>query len=64
MENFEDGSTYVATPLKVDEPFGDFLDDISAQELAKKHSSHVKYAQTRMLVDPNHEPIRVYVCSI
>lgn len=48
VENPDDGSTYVATPLKVDEPFSDFLDHVSAQELGKRHSSHVKYAQTRM----------------
>jgi jumonji domain-containing protein 7 len=52
VENPNDSSTYVATPLKVDEPFSDFLDYISAQESGKIASSYVKYAQTRMQVIP------------
>jgi len=48
VDNPDDGSAYVATPLKVDEPFSDFLDHLSAQESGKIASSPVKYAQTRM----------------
>lgn len=50
VKNPDDGSAYVATPLKVDEPFSDLLDYVSEQESGKITSSYVKYAQTRMWV--------------
>lgn len=48
----EDGFTYVVTPLKVDEPFGELLRFVVAQESGTIASSPVKYAQTRRLQYP------------